>query len=72
MNDEINTRPTCSSCQAHNPASRECRRHAPVMVPAPTKDALGRQAIGAMGFFPATDPDKWCLEHVPVLLAVSH
>lgn len=58
-------KPTCETCKAYYPLSKECRRHAPVMVPVPQNDTMGRvMGVSAMGLYPATDPGKGCCEHV--------
>lgn len=58
-------KPMCSECGAFNAMSRECRRHAPTMVPVPQANSMGQvQGYAAIGLFPATDPERWCCEFV--------
>lgn len=57
-------RDTCDSCKAFSPATRECRRHAPVMVPVQQQNLAGQQAMAAAGMWPATKPDNWCEEYI--------
>lgn len=56
-------RKCCKDCDAFAPLTRQCRRHAPVMVPVPQANAAGQQVgVAAMGLYPATTDDGWCLE----------
>jgi hypothetical protein len=54
---------SCKECTAYSPATKECRRHSPVMVPIP-QQGLGGQLSGyaAIGLYPGSPPDGWCLE----------
>lgn len=63
-------RPTCETCRAFNPLAKECRRHAPTVVPFPKFSVTGQlEGIPCAGVWPATNKDNWCLEHESVPLA---
>jgi len=57
-------RETCDSCKAFNPTARECRRHAPVMVPVQQQNLAGQAGVAAMGIYPATTAEGWCCEYI--------
>jgi hypothetical protein len=59
----------CSGCAAYNERTKECRRHAPVMVPIPQSNMAGQvSGYAATGLYPASPPDGWCLEFEPAVL----
>lgn len=64
---------TCDGCKAYAPITRECRRHAPVMLPIPQMNA-GNQVTGygAIGLWPATKADNWCEEFIPDTIEIAH
>jgi hypothetical protein len=54
-------KPICDKCKAFSAMTRECRRHAPVMVPMSQPEGH----LAATGLSPATKADNWCEEYLP-------
>lgn len=56
---------SCKDCRAFEGLKRECRRKSPVMVPVQQQGIAGQTGYAAMGMYPATSAEGWCLEFIP-------
>jgi hypothetical protein len=55
-----NRKESCATCKAFNAMTNQCRRKSPVMVPIP----VGPARVEAMGLYPATNQNDWCMEYL--------
>ena len=52
---------TCENCAAYSALTNACRRKSPIMVPVQSPSGQG---LAAMGLYPATEKDGWCMEWI--------
>ena len=59
---------TCDKCQWFAPAQHQCRRHPPIAILIPIKDATGALQPKITGLWPPVSEGDWCGEHDPAVL----